>query len=331
MKKTKFIITTLLVMFFGVINVNASNVPLKVYSLSYRNLNLLENKSIYVPAGNSNINFDISIDSDAWTKVSLVLCMDGTHSGGIIPNEYKNYIRNINHVATDYSCMYANSSYKGGRVHSINFEILPQGEFNGYFTIYNATVSIQLIDFIADSSSFVDLTKYSSQTLIDQNSSIINNQNAIINGQNNLINGQNNIHDRIQDTNLNLKEQNKKLDDLNNNLTSSDIDTSGVGGFFNDFSNEDNGGISGVVTAPLRFIRKMSNTCKPLYMDVLGADVELPCGTTLFWDKPEVNTFKVFWNTLVGGFLSYLLLRKLFKTIDDLKDPNNSRVDVMKL
>lgn len=120
-----------------------------------------------------------------------------------------------------------------------------------------------------------------------------------------------------------------KIVDLFNFFTDTSQDDNS--GFFGDFNDTDHGGISGVITSPLRFIRKMSSPCNALNIDVLGADVEIPCGTTLFWDKPSVAQFKIVWNTIFGGALLYSLICMLYKVINNLKDPDNSKVEVMKL
>lgn len=130
---------------------------------------------------------------------------------------------------------------------------------------------------------------------------------------------------------VNNQKVNNKLDDINDSLTDSSIDTTTSNEFFDNFNDEDHGGISGVITAPLRMIRKATGTCEGLNLDVLGADVTIPCGGELFWDKPEVANFRIAWNTLVGGGVLYLLVKKLFQVIENLKDPGNSKVEVMDL
>lgn len=134
--------------------------------------------------------------------------------------------------------------------------------------------------------------------------------------------------DKIQQT---QDETNQKLDGINDTMNNSDVDMDGANSFFGDFSDTDHGGISGVVTAPLRFINKITQTCSPLSLDVLGANVQLPCGDTLFWNKPEVANFRTIWNILFGGAFLYLMITKLFKVIDGLKNPDDSRIEVMKL
>lgn len=147
-----------------------------------------------------------------------------------------------------------------------------------------------------------------------------------------------NVIKQQQETNQKLEESikqqeqtNKELGDLNDNLTNDEVNTEGASSFFDSFSDTDHGGLSGVITAPLKFIRKLTGTCSPLNIDVLGADVELPCGDTLFWNKPEVSSFRIVWNVLVGGAMLYLLMSKLFKVIEGLKNPDDSRIEVMKL
>lgn len=127
------------------------------------------------------------------------------------------------------------------------------------------------------------------------------------------------------------QKTNEKLDGINDTMNDSNIDMDGANSFFGDFSDTDHGGISGVITAPLRFINKLTGMCSPISLDVLGANVELPCGDTLFWNKPEVASFRVIWNVLFGGAMLYLLLSKLFKVIEGLKNPDDSRIEVMKL
>lgn len=109
------------------------------------------------------------------------------------------------------------------------------------------------------------------------------------------------------------------------------VDNSSSNGFFDNFNTEDNGGISGVVTAPLRFVRKITGTCESLELSVMDQEVILPCGDTLFWNREDVLPLRTIWNILFGGLIIYRLLLKLFKVIHNMKDPDNSKVEVMDL
>lgn len=129
----------------------------------------------------------------------------------------------------------------------------------------------------------------------------------------------------------NTGETNNKLDDLNDNITNSDTTGSQntANGFFNNFNTDDNGGISAIVTAPLRAINSMvDGTCQPLTATWRGKTISLPCGTE-FWDK--MSPIRTFLNVIEGGIICYGILVDLYKMINRMKDPEDDRVDVMKL
>lgn len=123
-------------------------------------------------------------------------------------------------------------------------------------------------------------------------------------------------------------QTNDKLDDLNSSLKNSDVDTNDS--FFSNFTTTDHG-ISGIITAPLRAINKLTSTCQPVTFSVLDEPIELPCGDTLFWNKEGVQSFRLIWNILVGGPILFLLLKKLFKVVESLKNPDDDRIEVMDL
>lgn len=131
-----------------------------------------------------------------------------------------------------------------------------------------------------------------------------------------------------QQTNDKQDQTNDKLDDLNSSLKNSDVDTNDS--FFSNFTTTDHG-ISGIITAPLRAINKLTSTCQPVTFSVLDEPIELPCGDTLFWNKEGVQSFRLIWNILVGGPILFLLLKKLFKVVESLKNPDDDRIEVMDL
>ena len=141
----------------------------------------------------------------------------------------------------------------------------------------------------------------------------------------------NNTTNIINNQNSNTEAINGKLDDMNTSINSSDIDSSSGVNFFNNFNTEDNGGISSVITAPLRFVRKMTDSCEPISFDLMEQDINLPCGDTLFWNKEGVAPLRTIWNILVGGAFIYALLRKIFKIIEDIKDPQSDKIEVLNL
>lgn len=132
----------------------------------------------------------------------------------------------------------------------------------------------------------------------------------------------------LNNINNNQVQTNQKLDDLKDTLKSDDVDDKSS--FFTDFSSADHG-LSGVITAPLRAVSKITATCQPVTFSVLDEPIELPCGDTLFWNKESVKSFKIVWNLLVGGPLIYFLIKKLFKVIEGLKNPDDDRIEVLDL
>ena len=126
-----------------------------------------------------------------------------------------------------------------------------------------------------------------------------------------------------------IDETNNKLDDVNKSLNDDTIDSSSANSFFDSFSSTDHGGISGIITAPLVAIKKMlDKNCSPLSATYKGKKIELPCGYD-FWSK--MTAIKEFINLTLGGLLCYNIIRKLFKLIESMKNPDDDRVEVMKL
>lgn len=126
-----------------------------------------------------------------------------------------------------------------------------------------------------------------------------------------------------------IDDTNDKLDDVNKSLNDDNIDSSSAGSFFDSFTSTDHGGISGIITAPLVSIKKMlDKSCSPLSATYQGQKIELPCGYD-FWSK--MTAIKEFINLTLGGILCYNIIRKLYKLIENMKNPDDDRVEVMKL
>ena len=134
---------------------------------------------------------------------------------------------------------------------------------------------------------------------------------------------------KIDKTNDKLDSTNDKLDDLNSSITDGDIDSNSGKSFFDSFSSSDHGGISGIITSPLVAIKKMlDKNCSPLTATYKGKEISLPCGYE-FWAK--MPAIKEFINLTLGGLLCYNIIRKLYHLIENMKNPDDDRVEVMKL
>lgn len=135
-------------------------------------------------------------------------------------------------------------------------------------------------------------------------------------------------NNKLNDLNNKQDQTNGKLEDLNKNLKSDEIDDNS--GFFSNFTSSDHG-LAGIITSPLRAINKLTSACQPVSFNVLEEPIELPCGDTLFWNKEDVQSFRLIWNILVGGPILFLLLKKLFKVVENLKNPDDDRIEVLDL
>jgi len=139
------------------------------------------------------------------------------------------------------------------------------------------------------------------------------------------------ISGSIAGTNQKLEDVNQSITDVNDSLNNSNVDKNTGNDFFNNFNSSDNGGISGIVTAPLTLINGLldNNSCQGLQFSVLNKEVEFPSGCML-WDQVP-NNVEIVIQTLLYGIAAYAILAQLFKDIENLKDPNRSEVSTLDL
>ena len=212
------IIYSLFICFFSfifVINVSASSVPINLYSLEYNNSNLLSGKYISFTSGNRTLFFDFDYADSVTTATdlysSVVLCSDSKFTSFYSndPSEITNI--SVNH--TNYSCSYSNSTYTGGKVVIVNFKAFSTGSHS--IVLYqSSTASIELIDFVVNSTNYVNPEDYSSQTLINQNSQIINQNTTIINQNNQQLQEQQETNDKLDEIkDMDISEEDKELPD----------------------------------------------------------------------------------------------------------------------
>ena len=116
------------------------------------------------------------------------------------------------------------------------------------------------------------------------------------------------------------------INDINDTLTDSNVTANAQTGIFDNIDLFEDNTLSGIMTAPLTYLRSIDGTCTPITLTYKSQDITLPCGTTIFWARPDVSTFRTFWNILFGGFIIYRLCFKLFKTINNALDPTKDDV-----
>lgn len=127
------------------------------------------------------------------------------------------------------------------------------------------------------------------------------------------------------------QQQNQKLDDINDSITNDNIDGNGSSEFFSGFDSGNNGSIFSIINLPLQFIEKLNDTCTPIQLPripYINIDLTLPCVSTYYKMIPGLHEILLI---VVGGFLSFLILKKFIETIQQLKDPNNDEIEVLDL
>ena len=130
-----------------------------------------------------------------------------------------------------------------------------------------------------------------------------------------------------------IQGTNDKLDDLNDNITSSDTSDaeSDLNGFFDGFDTN-NHGLSGIITAPLEFIRNLlGHSCEPLTFDLpfVDQEVSLPCIKPIYqqWFGPFFTLYQI----LTTGLLGYAIGIRIFGVVKGLQDPQNDKIEVLRL
>lgn len=128
---------------------------------------------------------------------------------------------------------------------------------------------------------------------------------------------------------IDVKEETKKTNDTLTDDDTTEADDK-ISGFFNDFT-DNNHGLSAIITAPLNAVNSMlSTTCVAPTATYKGSTFSLPCGSIL-WEQDGADAFKTFINLFYGGIICYGILKSLFKDVNDLKNPDNDKVEVMDL
>lgn len=121
---------------------------------------------------------------------------------------------------------------------------------------------------------------------------------------------------------------NQAINDLiGSNNVNSDTGTS----FFNDFEDDDFG-LSEIITLPLTVIQQLtSKTCLPLNVPVpyTNKNIILPCMTEIYQSK--VPTIYNVWKVVSFGIIAYFIAVDIFHLVKGFKDPESDKVEVLDL
>lgn len=302
-----FLIITIILWFIKLSFVSAATIKVKLSDLTYDNSDLLNLKWYYKAGGNKNIFFDYDFATvDENTNVlfnSLVLCSSAKYTSAYATDPSE--VVNIQMNNTNYSCAYSNSSAIGNVV-IITFVTYSSGA-NSIVVYQDDTSSVQLLDFVVDSSSYVNPLDYSNQTLINQNSQIINQNQTIINNGN--------------VTNDKLDATNGKLDDLNKNLT--DESTPNLNGLENSAGWLKAGPVDSIINLPLTLLNNLQtnlgNTCNPVTVKLpyVNKDINLPCISAIYKQINGLDTWFQGIGVIAAAFILYRYFMYLYNRIDD--------------
>lgn len=297
--------------FFPMYNLNST--------ITYSGYNLNVAQFYSFPAGNQLIsvsgrvkNFEFKDNlldpgQDFYLYFNVNLCTDTNYSIHT-PNMIDHmYVYNSNQ-----QCNFNGSNYKG-HVSQIYFRIIADNQLDQYSGSFylNASTShsVELINYQANFEGFP------------------------INFTNDYTDDINELKDILSDSTTEQEKTNEKLDELNDNITNSDISgaSDSAGGFFTDFENDDYG-LSDIVTLPLTFIQGLANaSCSDLELPLpfVDEDVLLPCMSAIYEDY--FGPFLTIYQIITFGIVGYWVCVNTLRLVNNFKNPDNDEVEVMDL
>lgn len=230
---------------------------------------------------------------------------------------YRVYIKdrdnNITTCYTDSTKVQTDSSLVSGTISPV---ICPSAFINGNFQIFIADYFRDVSGTIAISDVTFKINDDSSQSIIDNNNT---NTDKII--------------DSNKETQETIKENTETQKETQETIKDKDTSESQqqASGFFNDFNNDDYG-LSDIITMPLTFIQGLSNnTCNSLNIPLpfVNQNVELPCMTSIY--QNYFGDFLNLYQTITTGFISYWVCINIFRLVQGFKNPDNDEIEVMEL
>lgn len=125
-------------------------------------------------------------------------------------------------------------------------------------------------------------------------------------------------------------EENKKFYDNVLDTDTSDSQTKGSN-FFKNY-NSNSHGLSGIITAPLKFLQSLTGAkCSPLKFELpfVKKEVQLQCMKSIY--QTHFGVFYTLWQTLTTGLIAYTVCLNFYKKIRDLQNPDNDKIEVLNL
>lgn len=135
----------------------------------------------------------------------------------------------------------------------------------------------------------------------------------------------NGLKDKQQETNDKIQENTDTIKDSDTSKSESQAND-----FFKNFKSDDHG-LSGIITAPLSAIKKLTQSCVALSLPLPNnvGNIELPCMQTLY--SQYVPTILSLWHVVVYGLVAYWIYKDIFRIVKNIKNPNDDKVEVLDL
>lgn len=357
MKKFILLIPLLLVVFFGLINVNAKEITTNGYygltlctevvsgtsseftDCTYQNSKQINGTSteytIFPKAVESfdSSTFNYSSSNRLWLFAYYDFKKDNYYTLNFSFNNGSYFYHNLTSYNTFNDLTYgyySNNDYvqNDGLTltgYSINYDT---SQYNGIISItFKSNVNTSSFRFWIDGSPLLrnisfdnnqGFRVYSLTAFEEQN-----NDSALLqqmtNQNNTIINQNEQIINNGNQTNNTLNDDN--VDESTNKATD----------FFNNFDSGNTGSLTDIISLPLDFLDKLNNSCSSIVLPVpYMGDITLPClqsYLSTFIPESFLNLIKL----IVNGFLTYKIIASLIDFINSLKDPNNDDLEVMDL
>lgn len=151
----------------------------------------------------------------------------------------------------------------------------------------------------------------------------------------------------LNSLNQNQKETNKKLDEVkeeikknnqeqkNTNDLIENTDTTGANSsgndFFDNFNSGSNGDLTSLVSLPLNYINHLNDKCEPFTLP-LGkfGNVSIPCLSSIWSSSGFSNIISII-SAIINGLICYKVGLNLLFLFNNLRDPDNDKLEVMDL
>lgn len=135
------------------------------------------------------------------------------------------------------------------------------------------------------------------------------------------------------DLQASIDKNTQTQEEIKDSITDSDtLDSqNSANSFFEDFENDDYG-LSDIITMPLEYIRSFSSSCTPLTLPAVEPywdSFRFPCMSSIY--EEHFGSFLQIWQIITFGLVSYHVVIQIYAMVNKFKDPDNDDIEVMEL